>query len=65
VHVRVDVIAGMDLVAMAMHPGRERVEVDPGLGDRRLFLGAVAFGIVAGQVAPGLHRSSRAFIRRV
>jgi hypothetical protein len=64
-HVRVDVVARVDLVAVAMCAGRGRVEVEPGLADRRLRLGAVAFRIVARQVAPGLHRSSCAFIRRV
>ncbi len=39
---------GMDVVAVAVMPGRHRIEVDPGRLDGRLGLGSVTLRVVAG-----------------
>jgi hypothetical protein len=60
---------GMGLVAVAMVPGRHRIEVDPGLVDGRRRLEPIPFRVVAGQRTPRLHvtrrRSGYASIHRV
>ena len=59
VDVRVDVVARVRLVAVAVAAGRDRIEVDAGRLDRRPCLRAVLLGIVAGQVAPAPHQRVR------
>jgi hypothetical protein len=54
--VRMDVVARVGLVAMAVHAGRRRVEIDAGRLDGGFLLGAISLGVVAGQTAPRLHR---------
>ena len=56
VGVRVDVVARMGLVTVAVAAGRDRVEVDAGRVDRRPRLGAGHLRVVAGQVAPAPHQ---------
>ena len=54
---RMHVIALVRLVAVAMVPIRDGVEIDAGRLDRRFRLGAFAGRALAGKVAPRLHRS--------
>ncbi len=50
VSVRVDIA-----IVMSVVPGRDGVEVDPGVGDGGFHLGPVALRIVTRQAPPGLH----------
>jgi hypothetical protein len=58
------VAVGVDLLAMAMVAGRQRVEVDAGRLDGRLGLGAIALRVVARERPPGLHPCPAATVRR-
>jgi hypothetical protein len=63
--VRMDVVARMCLVAVPVEAGRGRIEVDAGGLDGGLDLRAITLRVVAGQVAPGLHRRHPAVIVEV
>ena len=56
--VRMCVAVGVDLLAVAMVAGRQRVEVDPRVLEGRLGRRALARGVVTGQRTPGLHRAT-------
>jgi len=59
-NVRMDVIARVRLIAMAVRAGGRWVEIDPGRLDGRRGVCAVALRVVAGQVAPCPHEASGA-----
>jgi hypothetical protein len=64
VEVRVDVIARVDLVAVAVGARRDGIEVDAGRLDGSLGLGTVALGVVAREIAPRPHRARAEVIGR-
>ena len=58
---RVDVVGGLAL-GVTVRAGGGRVEVDARFDDGGLHLRPIAFRVVAGEAAPGLHRDGPARI---